>query len=133
MVKKIITWVLLLPASILAALAAYWANVYTLGQFFINTDSSVGPPFIIDAVATFVGCGAFVGAGTYIAPAYKLLISIILTVLVSILCGTNLVFALLDYSGWQCTKHVILSICGIVSSIGVCFYFAKNLNEENNE
>lgn len=130
MMKKIITWVLLLPTAVLAALVAYWVNVYALGQFFINTGSSVGPPFIVDAVATFVSCGVFVGVGTSIAPIYKVFVSITLAVLVSMLCGTNFIFALLDYSGWLCTKHVILSLCGIFSSVGTCFYYVKKLNEE---
>lgn len=125
--EKCLAWILLLPLSALGALFAYFSVIYASSQFFISTNPEAGTPFIIVMPAIFLACAAFIGIGWKIAPTFKQEITISLSILVSTLCGVNLVFALLDYQGWECVKYVLYSVSGIVSSIITCILAYKSV------
>lgn len=128
--KQILRWILVLPASVLAAFLVYWVNVNALSQFYVNTGSETGTPFLIDICATVLSSGAFVSTGTSIAPKYRKETAIVLAVLISILCGISITFAFINSVGWECTKYVLYGISGIIASVATCFYFIRNEIED---
>lgn len=56
--KQILRWILVLPASVLAAFLVYWVNVNALSQFYVNIGSETGTPFLIDICATVLSSSA---------------------------------------------------------------------------
>ena len=128
---KIIRWLLFLPGSILALFAAYllvgiwrWTSTLFLGMGETWLDVLVG-----EILANFLAGGAFVTIGTIIAPDYKKIISVILTILLISIClfglfGAGLLtyFAyLLDFNILGEFKFWINIIALIATGVGAVY------------
>lgn len=128
--KTIFRWIAVLPASIIGMFIGYVLAILN-GNFFGNSTNVISINTIITfVISNAVSGAAFIYAGTYMAPNYKKITAIILTVLFSIF-GTISCILELGMNGIGSTFWgiIISFIAAVISCIIICSKENEELEE----
>ena len=105
---KIIRWILVLPAAIIAMMFVY---VLT-----INSTTHIPIPYIdyiTEFIAGTISAGVFVSAGSYVAPTKKRFCAILLTVMFVIYSVYSVIDPYLLYADFGIFEAIIYKLGGI--------------------
>lgn len=131
-IKNALRWVILLPASIAAAVIAnviggiyMWIN--SGGYSWYTGSNIVGIVEIcLFALQNILVGAAFVATGWYIAPRHKSVVKTIMATIIGVVSVLSLFFAISTAAAWY-------TYLGIGATLAGAIYTAKELQQDNNK
>lgn len=133
--KTILRWIAVLPASIIGLFLGYAINAiiinYVLSVFIKSPDGPGIPGIIVTILSSGLSGFWYVVYGAYVAPSYKFITSLVLTVIMAIFSTISIMLNIMQGGTWITSLGIIVTLIATLATC-IALYIDRDEFEESN-